>query len=120
MNLGSAVALASIVIGMTPLSAQVPATGAAAPASPYPPCSAGAGDDRCIQLYEPGVRRKLARAPAAEDMSGAAGSRGERDPSGEPVGTTINDPVDTQGGGIIGDNARGIDADAADPDGAPN
>ena len=26
----------------------------------YPPCSPGPGDDRCIQLYEPGVRAQLA------------------------------------------------------------
>ena len=26
----------------------------------YPPCSPGPGDDRCIQLYEPGVRAELA------------------------------------------------------------
>ena len=26
----------------------------------YPPCSPGPGDDRCIQLYEPGVRDQLA------------------------------------------------------------
>jgi hypothetical protein len=26
----------------------------------YPPCSPGPGDDRCIQLYEPGVRQALA------------------------------------------------------------
>ena len=26
----------------------------------YPPCSPGPGDDRCIQLYEPGVRTQLA------------------------------------------------------------
>jgi hypothetical protein len=26
----------------------------------YPPCNPGPGDDRCIQLYEPGVRAQLA------------------------------------------------------------
>jgi len=26
-------------------------------ATDYPPCSPGPGDDRCIQLYERGVRR---------------------------------------------------------------
>ena len=29
-------------------------------ASNYPPCDPGPGDDRCIQLYEPGVRARLA------------------------------------------------------------
>jgi hypothetical protein len=29
-------------------------------AADYPPCSPGPGDDRCIQLYEPGVRAQLA------------------------------------------------------------
>lgn len=29
-------------------------------ATNYPPCSPGPGDDRCIQLYEPGVRDQLA------------------------------------------------------------
>ncbi len=33
---------------------------AGAASADYPPCSPGAGDDRCIQLYEPGVRQGLA------------------------------------------------------------
>ncbi len=41
------------------------AVAGAQPASPtidYPPCKRGAGDDRCIQLYERGVRAASARA----------------------------------------------------------
>ena len=34
--------------------------GPRAAADNYPPCSPGPGDDRCIQLYEPGVRAQLA------------------------------------------------------------
>jgi len=43
-------------------------------AANYPPCSPGPGDDRCIQLYEPGVRAQLASyRPADTTMAGALG-----------------------------------------------
>ena len=41
-------------------SASAPAQAAAAPAR-YQPCRPGPGDDRCIQLYERGVRASYAR-----------------------------------------------------------
>ena len=128
-------ATALVAIGLAPLAAQMPAS-SDPPASAYPPCAPGPGDDSCIQLYEPGVRQALAAshrgdatpAPrpgmggpdeetAVEGAPGMAADAGGR-PTG-PVGTTVNDPVDAQGAGLIEDNARGIDADASDPPADP-
>ena len=50
----------------TPVETAAPVTIASADlttrpaADNYPPCAPGPGDDRCIQLYEPGVRMALA------------------------------------------------------------
>src|SRR5690606_5080348 len=40
----------------------------------YPACSPGPGDDRCIQLYEPGVRQQLA---AWDQPTGGFASAGD-------------------------------------------
>ena len=56
-----------------------------------------------------------ANDPAPDGGSGAPRAKAERpapDQEGKsPIGTSPNDPVDTQGAGLIADNARGIDAD---------
>ena len=53
-------------------------------AAAYPPCRPGAGDDHCIQLYEPGVRAQLANWNRS-----AAGSESAMGGPYEPVDTTL-------------------------------
>ena len=53
-------------------------------AAAYPPCHRGAGDDHCIQLYEPGVRAQL-----AEWNRSAAGSETAMGGPYEPVDSTL-------------------------------
>ena len=62
-----------------------PDTGMGGPvesAATYPPCDPGPGDDRCIQLYEPGVRTALA---AWKDANSNVGMGGPLEPA--PSGT---------------------------------
>jgi len=59
-------------------------TSALPAAAAYPPCRPGAGDDHCIQLYEPGVRAQLANW----DRS-ASGSESAMGGPYEPVDTTL-------------------------------
>lgn len=51
--------------------ATAPAQATAAPAR-YQPCRPGPGDDRCIQLYERGVRASYARWLRDNDATGRA------------------------------------------------
>ena len=53
-------------------------------AAAYPPCRRGAGDDHCIQLYEPGVRAQLAGWNRS-----ASGSDSAMGGPYEPVDTTL-------------------------------
>jgi len=46
------------------------ATTVAAPATSYPACSPGPGDDNCIQLYEPGVAESYAAWQAGHGVPG--------------------------------------------------
>ena len=54
----------------------------------YPACSPGRGDDRCIQLYEPGVQRQL--ASWTQPSGGFAGSGDTQVAMGGP-----HEPVDS-------------------------
>jgi hypothetical protein len=76
-----------------PLDVQAPAAPAAA--VNYPPCRPGPGDDRCIQLYEPGVREALANWTPR-----TGGPAGDASAMGGPY-----EPVDDAGAGIgmVGD-----------------
>ena len=65
-------------------SEPVMATNSIPAAAAYPPCRPGAGDDHCIQLYEPGVRAQLANW----DRS-ASGSESAMGGPYEPVDTTL-------------------------------
>ena len=102
----------------------------------YPPCDPGPGDDNCIQLYEPGVRDNLAgwtgSSGGALDARSSTGMGGPLEATAtttrttspattttrwsttDPTGTTPNDPVDTQGSGLIEESPTGIDADHAE------
>jgi hypothetical protein len=57
-------------------------------AAAYPPCSRGAGDDHCIQLYERGVRAQLADSSAAKGpvQSADATLAGEMGGTSMPAG----------------------------------
>ena len=65
-------------------SEAVMATTSIPAAAAYPPCRPGAGDDHCIQLYEPGVRAQLANWDRS--ASGAESAMGG---PYEPVDTTL-------------------------------
>jgi hypothetical protein len=91
-------------------------------AAAYPPCRPGAGDDRCIQLYEPGVRAQLAGWNRS-----ASGSDSAMGGPYEPVDTTLAGEMGGTGGGATPiamngdgaiDPALGETADAAAPAGA--
>jgi len=86
-------------------------------AAAYPACRPGAGDDHCIQLYEPGVRAQLAGWNRA-----ASGTDSAMGGPYEPVDTTLagemgGTSLGTNGDGVI-DPAKGETADAAMPAGA--
>ncbi|WP_431852394.1 hypothetical protein [Allosphingosinicella sp.] len=52
----------------------------------YPPCRPGAGDDRCIQLYEPGVREEVAQwKSGAEAAMGGPYQPADAAPTGKPA-----------------------------------
>ncbi len=91
-------------------------------AAAYPPCRPGAGDDHCIQLYEPGVRAQL--AGWNRSASGADSAMGG---PYEPVDTILAGEMGGTGGGATTlamngdgaiDPALGETADAAAPAGA--
>jgi hypothetical protein len=65
-------------------SEPVMATSSIPAAAAYPPCRPGAGDDNCIQLYEPGVRAQLANWNQS-----ASGSETAMGGPYEPVDTTL-------------------------------
>lgn len=65
-------------------SEAVMATTSIPAAAAYPPCRPGAGDDHCIQLYEPGVRAQLANWNRS-----AAGTESAMGGPYEPVDTTL-------------------------------
>lgn len=91
-------------------------------AAAYPACRPGAGDDHCIQLYEPGVRAQLAGWNRS-----ASGSDSAMGGPYEPVDTTLAGelggtgggatPIAMNGDGVI-DPALGESADASAPAGA--
>jgi len=87
-------------------------------AAAYPPCSPGAGDDHCIQLYERGVRAQLADWNRSASGTGAA-MGGPYEPvdtlAGELGGPSMT--AATNGDGVI-DASAGEIADAAAPAGA--
>lgn len=56
----------------------------------YPPCDPGPGDDRCIQLYEPGVRQAL--ASWTHETGGLAGSQVAMGGPFEPAETDVESP----------------------------
>lgn len=58
-------------------------------ATGYPACEPGRGDDRCIQLYERGVRQSLAQWKASEDV--AMGGPFEPAPDGKPAADAQQD-----------------------------
>ena len=64
-----------------------------AAADNYPPCSPGPGDDRCIQLYEPGVRAQL--ASWNQSTGGLADGKVTTAVGGpyEPVDVALNDEM---------------------------
>lgn len=109
-----------------------PATGEAQGAdTSYPACTATVTDN-CIQLYERGVRGALAEwnrsggydaeartavggPDEAATMSGSTtATTTTRWGTTSPTGTTPNDPVDTQGSGLIDESPTGIHADQTD------
>lgn len=65
-------------------SEAVMATTSTPAAAAYPPCRPGAGDDHCIQLYEPGVRAQLANWERS-----AGGAESAMGGPYEPVDTTL-------------------------------
>ena len=83
----------------------------------YPPCRRGAGDDHCIQLYEPGVRAQLAQwnrsASGAESAMGGPYEPVDSTLAGE-LGGADSGPLAMNGDGVI-DTAAGETADAAAP-----
>jgi len=91
-------------------------------AAAYPACRPGAGDDHCIQLYEPGVRAQLAGWNRS-----ATGSETAMGGPYEPVDTTLVGEMGATGAGAtqlamsgdgVTDPAIGETADAAAPAGA--
>jgi hypothetical protein len=82
-------------------SEAVMATTSTPAAAAYPPCRPGAGDDHCIQLYEPGVRAQLAGWNRA-----ASGSDSAMGGPYEPVDTTLAGEL---GGADTGDLAMNDD-----------
>jgi hypothetical protein len=86
-------------------------------AAAYPPCRRGAGDDHCIQLYEPGVRAQLAGWNRS-----ARGSDSAMGGPYEPVDTTLagemggsdTTPIAMNGDGVT-DPAMGETMDAGVP-----
>jgi hypothetical protein len=74
-------------------------------AANYPPCSPGPGDDRCIQLYEPGVRAQLASWNAP---TGTLADNSATNAVGGPY-----EPVDTSLAGAMG---GGTDTGVGGPD----
>jgi hypothetical protein len=100
-------------------SEAVMATTSTPAAAAYPPCRRGAGDDHCIQLYEPGVRAQLAGWNRS-----ASGSESAMGGPYEPVDTTLagelggSDTSLAMNGDGVTDQAIGETADAAAPSGA--
>ena len=85
-------------------SASAPAQAAATPAR-YQPCRPGPGDDRCIQLYERGVRASYARwlrddgatgRATQVAMGGPVEPRGRRPPRQASAENCVN-PTDQSG-----------------------
>lgn len=88
------------------------------PVGTYPPCQRGVIEDRCNQLPGRGddesrIRTVLTAPPPSSNLAGSAEARRT---AANPIGSSPNDPVDTQRPGLITRNARGIDADG---EGAP-
>jgi opacity protein-like surface antigen len=79
-------------------------TNALPAAAAYPPCRPGAGDDHCIQLYEPGVRAQLAgwnrSATGSETAMGGPYEPVDSTLAGEMGGTAT--PAGAQYAGIRG------------------
>jgi hypothetical protein len=96
-------------------SEPVMATTSTPAAAAYPPCRRGAGDDHCIQLYEPGVRAQLAgwnrSASGAESAMGGPYEPVDTTLAGE-LGGAESTPPAMNGDGVI-DTAAGETADAA-------
>jgi hypothetical protein len=91
-------------------------------AAAYPACRPGAGDDHCIQLYEPGVRAQLAgwnrSAGGSDSAMGGPYEPVDATLAGEMGGTGAGaTPLAMNGDGVI-DPAIGETADAAAPAGA--
>jgi hypothetical protein len=88
-------------------------------AAAYPPCSRGAGDDHCIQLYERGVRAQLAgwnrSASGTETAMGGPYEPVDSTMAGELGGKSVDGTAN--GDGVI-DTSAGETADAAMPAGA--
>jgi len=84
-------------------SEAVMATTSTPAAAAYPACRPGAGDDHCIQLYEPGVRAQLAgwnrSAGGAESAMGGPY---------EPVDTTLAGELGGPGTGSLAMNGDGV------------
>jgi hypothetical protein len=71
-------------------------------AAAYPPCHRGAGDDHCIQLYEPGVRAQLAGWNRS-----ASGSDSAMGGPYEPVDTTLAGELGGSDTGRLAMNGNG-------------
>jgi hypothetical protein len=80
-------------------------------ATNYPPCDPGPGDDRCIQLYEPGVRAQLA---SWNQSSGGLADGSVTDAMGGPYepldGSTNDSELAMNGDGVV-DTSYGETAD---------
>jgi hypothetical protein len=72
-------------------------------AAAYPPCRPGAGDDHCIQLYEPGVRAQLAGWNRL-----ASGSDSAMGGPYEPVDTTLAGELGGSDTGRLAMNGDGV------------
>jgi hypothetical protein len=84
-------------------SEPVMATSSTPAAAAYPACRPGAGDDHCIQLYEPGVRAQL-----AEWNRSASGSETAMGGPYEPVDTTLAGELGGSDSGSLAMNGDGV------------